>query len=325
MTKFFKTGLLLIMLSAFKFSVAQQQITVTGKVTDNKGVPLSGATVSVKGAATSTSTDDQGAYSIAVAGNGTLEVSFISYKMQDVKVGGRSVIDIVLEAAEAAMDEVVVVGYGTQKKVNLTGSVASISGERLENRSVPSVTQALQGTVANLNISTPNGAPGTKQNINIRGYTGLKIDDDGNKINTSASPLVVIDGIQGGDLSSINMNDVENISVLKDAASAAIYGSSAPYGVIIVTTKRGKKGKPVISYNNNFGFSSPTNLPHYVNSLEFAEAFNEVGANSNYTAKLFDDDVIQRIKDYQSGKLKDETIKNPSSDNWLGWNGERKQ
>lgn len=241
MTKIFKIGLLLIMLSAFKFSAAQQQITVTGKVTDNKGNPLSGATVSVKGAAASTSTDDQGAYSIAVAGNGTLEVSFISYKAQEVKVGGRSVIDIALEAAEAAMDEVVVVGYGTQKKVNMTGSVASISGERLENRSVPTVTQALQGTVANLNITTPNGAPGTKQNINIRGYTGLQIDENGNKSNVSASPLVVIDGIQGGDLSTINMNDVENISVLKDAASAAIYGSSAPYGVIIVTTKKERK------------------------------------------------------------------------------------
>jgi TonB-linked SusC/RagA family outer membrane protein len=116
------------------------------------------------------------------------------------------------------------------------------------------------------------------------------------------------------------VNDVESISILKDAASAAIYGSSAPYGVIIITTKKGRSGKPVITYNNNFGFSRAINLPDYVNSLDFAEAFNEVGANSNYTAKLFNDDVIARIKDYQAGKIKDETIKNPSSDDWLSWN-----
>src|SRR5690606_4632051 len=105
------------------------------------------------------------------------------------------------------------------------------------------------------------------------------------------------------------------------AASAAIYGSSAPFGVIIITTKKGKAGKPLITYNNNFGFSAPTNLPQYVNSLDFALAFNEVGENSFYTAELFTSDVIQRIKDYQAGTLTEETIKNPSSDNWLGWNG----
>lgn len=300
-------------------SVADELIK--GKVTDSSGNPLEGVTVLVKGSQKATTTDAGGNFSIEAPANASLIISYTGFDTKEIKTGTGKFVNIQLVQSNSKLEEVVVVGYGTQKKVNLTGAVASIGGERLENRSVPTITQALQGTVANLNITTSNGAPGTKQNINIRGYTGLRVNDDGSKSTVSASPLIVIDGVQGGDLSTINMNDVENISVLKDAASAAIYGSSAPYGVIIVTTKKGKKGKPLISYNNNFGFSSPTNLPHYVNSLEFAEAFNEVAANSNYSAVLFNEDVIQRIKDYQAGKIKDETIKNPSSDSWLGWNG----
>lgn len=298
----------------------QQQKKLSGIIKDADG-PIPGAAISVKGTTNASMSDENGKYTLSNIPDGaTLVVSYVGYVTKEIKYAGQSTLDIILETNATELDEVVVVGYGTQKKVNLTGAVASIAGERLENRSVPTLTQALQGTVANLNISTSNGAPGTKQNINIRGYTGINIDDNGTKSNVSGSPLVVIDGIQGGDLSSINMNDVESISVLKDAASAAIYGSSAPFGVIIVTTKKGRTGKPVITYNNNFGFSQPTNLPHYVNSLDFAQAFNEVGKNSNYTAKLFDDDVIQRIKDYQDGKIKDETIKHPSQDNWLSWN-----
>ena len=299
---------------------SQQTSSISGTVTDISGEAIPGVTVVTKQAKSGAITDLNGKYTIQADRNDVLVFSFIGFKTQEVPVGNKTVIDISLEEGTALLDEVVVVGYGTLKKVNLTGAVEQISGERLENRAVKTITQALQGTVANLNISTPNGAPGTAQNINIRGYTGIQIDADGNRINLASGPLLVIDGIQGGDLSSINMNDVESISVLKDAASAAIYGSSAPYGVIIVTTKKGRTGKPTITYNNNFGFSRAINLPHYVNSLDFAEAFNEVGTNSNYTAKLFNDDVIQRIKDYQDGKMKDETIKNPGSDDWLSWN-----
>ena len=289
-----------------------QNIGISGRVTDETDEALVGVNVRVKGTTTGTSTDIHGEYALNVPdSDATLVFSYIGFVTQEVVVGNRQTIHVVLVEDMAVLDEVVVVGYGTQKKVNLTGAVEQISGERLENRSVPTLTQALQGTVANLNISTSNGAPGTAQSINIRGYTGL---------NAMGSPLVVIDGVQGGSISNINMNDVESISVLKDAASAAIYGSSAPYGVLIVTTKRGRAGKPLISYNNNFGLSQPVNLPSYVNSLEFAEAFNEVGENSKFTAKLFNDDVIQRIKDYQAGKITDQTIKSPASDDWYSWN-----
>lgn len=298
-----------------------QSKTVSGIVTDKNNEPLIGVSVSVKGTTTGIITGLDGEYSLQVPDSRSVLVfSFLGYQKREITVGNQTTINVTLSEDTELLDEVVVVGYGVQKKANLTGAVASIGGEKLENRSVPTLTQALQGTVANLNISSTSGAPGTKQNINIRGYTGIEIDDNGNRNNISGSPLVVIDGVQGGDLSMINMNDVENISILKDAASAAIYGSSAPFGVIIVTTKKGRSGKPVITYNNNFGFSQPTNLPKYTNSLDFANAFNEVGENSNYTAKLFGDDVIQRIKDYQAGTFKDETIKDPDADSWVGWN-----
>ncbi|MFB2120940.1 SusC/RagA family TonB-linked outer membrane protein [Parapedobacter sp. 2B3] len=297
------------------------QMRVSGTVTNTHGNPLAGISVREEGTNNGTVTSENGAFSLTLTQSpATLVFTSIGYVSQE-QPAQSAPMNIVLEDDLGSIDEVVVVGYATQKKANLTGAVASISGERLENRSVPTLTQALQGTVANLNISTPNGAPGTRQNVNIRGFTGINIDDNGNRSNVSGAPLIVIDGVQGGDLSTINMNDVESVSVLKDAASAAIYGSSAPFGVIIITTKKGKAGKPLITYNNNFGFSAPTNLPQYVNSLDFALAFNEVGENSFYTAELFTSDVIQRIKDYQAGTLTEETIKNPSSDNWLGWNG----
>ena len=298
-----------------------QGITITGTVTDYAGETLPGVNVVVKGTLTGAVTEVNGKYSITIPNNDAILVfSFVGYLSQEIAVADRQVIDITLIEGVSQIEEVVVIGYGTVKKTNLTGAVGYVDSKQLENRSVPSLTQALQGKVAGLNISTSNGVPGTAQNINLRGYTGLNIDENGNRSNTMNGPLVVIDGVQGGNLSNVEMNDVESISFLKDAASAAIYGSSAPYGVIIVTTKRGQAGKPKINYNNNFGFSQPINLPTYVNSLDFANAWNEVGENSNYTAKLYNDDVIQRIIDYQAGRITDETIKDPSNDDWYSWN-----
>ena len=262
--------------------------------------------------ATGTSTDGNGAFSLDVAdGNAVLVFSYIGFTTQEIALNNRRSLTVVLSESSFQIDEVVVVAYGAQKRANLTGAVEKIGGERLENRAVQNITQALQGTIANLNVSTSNGAPGSTQSINIRGYAGL---------GSTRSPLVVIDGIQGGDLNNINMNDVESITVLKDAASSAIYGSSAPYGVIIVTTKKGRSGKTTITYNNNFGYSQPINLPHYVNSLEFAGAFNEAAANA-FVALPFDDGTIDRIKQYMAGTLKDETMRNPTQDDWLTFSG----
>lgn len=297
---------------------------ITGKVKDNNGEVLLGVSILIKGTSQGTVTDIDGNYSIEVPGDqAVLVFNYLGYKTKEVAVSGKTKLDVVLMEDTQMLEEVVIVGYGSMKKENLTGAVAQLKGEALESRPVTNITQALQGTVANLNItSSGGGAPGDKPSINIRGYTGFGLDSDGKMESKSQSPLVIIDGIQGGDLNSVNMEDVESISVLKDAASTAIYGSSAPYGVIIINTKKGKKGsKASITYNNNFGFAQPINLPKMLNSLDFANIYNEAADNAGI-ARPFTDENIQRIKDYQAGTMKDETIANPSgADDWLTWTG----
>ena len=294
-----------------------QGITVNGIVSDaSDGSTLPGVTVVVKGTSQGTIANANGAYTITVPDeNSVLVFSFLGYAAQEILVGTQRTINLTMFEDAQALDEVVVVGYGTIRRSHLTGAVEHVDGRLLENRSVPTMTQALQGRVAGVNISTSNGAPGTDQNVNIRGYTGLSGIGSGNM----AGPLIVIDGVQGGNLSNIDMNDVESLSFLKDAASAAIYGSSAPYGVIIVTTKRGRQGKPIINYNNNFGFSHAINLPKYANSLDFANAFNEVAANSGWSSPKYSDEVIGRIKDYQAGRLTEQTLKDPNADSYYSW------
>lgn len=296
---------------------------IKGKVTDANGEPVIGATIMEQGTLNGTITDIDGTFTLDAVVGGLLEVSYIGYKSEVLPVASGKALSVTLKEDTKMLEEVVVVGYGAMKKENLTGSVAQISGKALESRPVTNLSQALQGTVANLNISSSGGgAPGSTQNINIRGYTGFGVDGNGNMTSTSASPLIVIDGVQGGDINSINMEDVESISVLKDAASTAIYGSSAPYGVIIINTKKGKRNsKATITYNNNFGMAQPINLPKMLNSLEFANLYNEAADNAGI-ARPFTDENIQRIKDYQAGILKDETIRDPSgADSWLTWTG----
>ncbi|MDR0994669.1 MAG: TonB-dependent receptor, partial [Tannerella sp.] len=296
---------------------AQNDLTVKGLVLDaSTRDPLGGVSILNARAGTGTITDMDGKFTLHVSSkNAELKFSYLGYVSRVLRADQASGTILMQEDTEQ-LQEVVVVGYGTQKRVNLTGSVAQLDGKRLENRSVTNLSQALQGTVANLNISSSSGVPGSTQNINIRGYTGIQSDGK----TSSGAPLVVVDGVQGGSLDDINMNDVENISVLKDAASAAIYGSSAPFGVIIVTTKKGRADqKPTITYNNNFGFSQPTNLPHYVNSLDFAYAMNEASENS-HISPLYDNATIEKIKQYQAGQLTEQTAKDPQKNDWLSWN-----
>jgi TonB-linked SusC/RagA family outer membrane protein len=287
------------------FSLYAQR-TVSGTVTDVNDEPISGVSVSVKGTSVGTVSGVNGTYQLNVEENTTIMFSYVGYITQEIKVTSQTEISVKLLDASQSLEEVVVVGYGTQKKVNLTGAVAQIGGEVLENRAVTHVSQALQGQVANLNITpTSNGGrPDATQSINIRGYTGF---------GSTGSPLVVIDGIQGGDINNVNMSDVASISVLKDAASAAIYGSSAPYGVILITTKRGKAGqKPTITYNNNFGWAQPIHLPETMNSLEFTDFFNGAADNSG-SAHTISDHKLQRIKDYMAGIINEESEPDPAN------------
>ncbi|MGM9811860.1 MAG: TonB-dependent receptor [Muribaculaceae bacterium] len=287
--------------------------TVRGRVTGTNGEPLVGVSVIVMGKNTGVITDVDGNYTIAADNGEQIQFSYVGYTPRRAKVSDKATLDVTLKEDPKALDEVVVVGYGTQKKINLTGAVATVSGKSLENRPVTKIAEALQGTVANLNISSSNGgAPGSTQHVDVRGYSGL---------GTTSTPLVVVDGVQGASLDYINPDDVESISVLKDAASAAIYGSSAPFGVIIITTKQGKNdAKARVTYSNNFGFAKPINLPKMANSLDFANIYNEAADNAGI-ARPFTEENIQRIKDYQAGVMTDETIAAPGKDEWYTWTG----
>ena len=295
------------------FSFGQNTITVSGIVTGANGVPLEGAFVTEVGAPSNgAATSADGSYSLTVEEGASIIVEFIGYTSQTHRVTGGT-LNVQLVPGESEMDEVVVVGYASQRKVNLTGAVTSIDAKVLEDRPMSRLSQGLQGAVANLNIMTQygGGAPNATQSFNIRGYTGL---------GSSGSPLIVIDGVQGGDINALNPNDIENISVVKDAAAAAIYGSSAPYGVIIITTKKGRAGKPTITYNNTFTVNTPMGMPDMLNSVDFARVYNEAGINAGRGEYgYFSAESIQRMIDFQNGVITTETEKSPNADRWNGW------
>lgn len=233
--------------------IAPLLFQVTGTVLDETGQSLPGVNVIEKGTTSGAVSDADGKYSLEVFNeNAILVFSFIGYQTQEVPVNGRAVIDLTLDPDIKSLDEVVVVGYGTQKKVNLTGSVDQISGDEIRDRPQTNISSMLQGAMPNLNIRMASGTPGQMGSLNIRGVTSISR----NTARTGA-PLVLIDGIPGT-LDRLNPEEVQSISVLKDAASAAIYGARGAFGVVLITTKNGESGKTVIRYNNSFGFSTPT-------------------------------------------------------------------
>ncbi|TQM52004.1 TonB-linked SusC/RagA family outer membrane protein [Arcticibacter tournemirensis] len=254
-------------------------ITVRGKVTDDKGEPLPGATIRVKGSNQATVSDINGVFNIAnVEDNAVLVITYTGFAQQEISVNGRAEISISLKEDLQALSEVVVVGYGTQKKVNVTGAVSSIKGEDIQNRPVRNVTSALQGQMAGVTIVSSTAVPGNNStSIRIRGEGTLN----------DANPLVVIDGVPGGNMNILNPDDIESVSVLKDAASSSIYGVRGGNGVILVTTKKGAGDQPNIGYSNYFGFQTPTALPKRIGSVEYMTMLNEarsnVGQNPTYT------------------------------------------
>lgn len=273
-----------------------KQYTATGRVVDKNGAPLPGATVTEKGTNNKTSTNLQGEFSLAVSSSkAILEISSLGYATSSASITGSNMTITMLET-QNEMEEVIVVGYGTQKKVNLTGAVSSIDSKELESRPVQNVGQALQGLAPGLNVQTSGlgGELNQTMNVNIRGTGTIGIG-------SSSSALVLIDGMEG-DLNAINPNDIENISILKDAAASSIYGSRAPFGVILITTKSGKQGKTIVNYNNNVRLSKPRGLPTMLDSKTFAYYFNEVKSNDGESA-VFGQDVLDRIIAYQNGEI----------------------
>ena len=255
-------------------------------MTDSAGEPLIGVSIVVKGTTIGTTTDLDGRFSLSTSMGSTLQVSYVGYTSQEVKVTSTSLLRIVMKEDMAQLEEVVVVGYGTQKKVNLTGSVASVTAEDLVNKPVMSTAQAIAGLAPGLSVITNSGRPGSGASVRIRG-TGT-FSSAGN------SPLVLIDGLSGS-MDDVDPNDIESISFLKDAASASIYGNRAANGVILIETKKGKEGKISISYNNSFGWQKATELPDFLPSWEYAEYYNLAMQNMGRQATYSTDD-IQKYK-----------------------------
>ncbi|HLT08284.1 MAG TPA: TonB-dependent receptor [Cyclobacteriaceae bacterium] len=252
--------------------VSKMDVTVRGTVTDASGQPLPGVTVSVPGTTIGTATDIDGKYAITVPEGSTLVFSFIGFESQTIAVGGRSVIDVTLAEDMASLDEIVVVGYGIQKKANLTGAVDQVTSEVFQNRPIPNVAQGLVGAVPNLNIRMLDGKPTQSPSFNIRGTTS---------IGQQGSALVLIDGVEG-DPRMLNPNDIESISVLKDASSASIYGARAAFGVVLITTKSASQGKTSITYSNNFSIKSPTTVPDNITeSYPWAQGFSDAWSRWN--------------------------------------------
>lgn len=248
--------------------------TVRGRVHDEKGEPLPGVTILLKGTQLGTTSNSDGSFVIDVDGeNIVLIFSFVGYLSQEIPVGNRTNLEVSLEVDNKTLEELVVVGYGTQQKKDLTGAVSMIQGEEIAARKTTQISQALQGSIPGVMVTRNNNAPGSTAQIRIRGIT--TITDAG------ANPLIILDGVPIDDINYINPNDVESISVLKDAASASIYGARAAAGVILVTTKRAKSGKISLDYTAEYGIETPTRLPQYVDVKRYMQLANELRWNDN--------------------------------------------
>jgi TonB-dependent starch-binding outer membrane protein SusC len=314
---FRKVASVLLLLLGFLTAQAQDR-TVTGKITDQNGMDMPGVNVVIKGTTKGTTTNISGVYSLEASQDDILVISFIGYTTQERRVGTATSIDVVLEEDVATLQEVVVVGYGTQKKSDLTGAVSSVDGEKIRNSVTASVDQALQGRVAGVQVTQNSGQPGGAVSIRIRGTTSLT---------QSSEPLYVIDGIQvGGNaggiagfdwqggaggqqagatnpLAAINPNDIESIEVLKDASATAIFGSRGAAGVVIITTKRGKKGIPLLTYNGFYSIQDVYKTFDMMNLQEYAAYNNEVAdevSSITPNERFADPTLLGRGTDWQA-------------------------
>lgn len=262
-----------------KMAIIQaKEITISGKVTDAQG-PLTGVTVKVKGTQTGAVTDVNGRFTIRVQDeNAVLVFSYTGYQTIERKIEGRTEIDVVLQQTQKDLDEVVVVAYGTQKKVNLTGSVSSVTAKDIDSRPFTQASQALAGVASGVTVTQGTGRPGNDgASLRIRGI--------GTFSGAGNNPLVLVDGLAAS-INDVDPNNIESISVLKDAASASIYGTRAANGVILIETKKGKKGQTQIGYNNYFGWQRPTQLPNFVSSDVYAEMKNIASPNTYTQAEI---------------------------------------
>ena len=291
-----------------------KDITVTGKVLNSLGEPLSGVSVQLKNTTLGTTTNDKGEFELKVPENAVLIFSFVGYANQEIALDGRTSVSLTLTAIDNSMNEVVVVGYGAQKKINVTGAVDQVSGKELAKRPIANLFQGLQGLSPGLNISYAGGRPGSTPSINVRGVTTLT--------GGGASPLIVIDGIASvtEDILRLNPSDIASITVLRDAASAAIYGARAAFGVVLITTKQGVSGgKQRISYNNYFSWSRRTVLPDMVTDPYIYSRVLETSTdNTPWDYVNYSDYEYQWAKDRSENPSVEDTRIDPTDPNkWI--------
>lgn len=267
-------------------TVQQQKQSVSGTIKDPAGEPVIGASILEKGTTNGTITDFDGNFTLNVAPGATLTISYIGYKNQEVKVTPGKVLNIILQEDTETLDEVVVVGYGVQKKSDVTGSVTSVPKDRLGKIPVANVLQAVQGAAAGITITQSSSAPGDEPTALVRGK---------NSINASTGPYIVVDGVpfskSGGTLNDINPNDIESMEILKDASATAIYGTNGANGVILITTKRGKSGKPTIRYNGYVGFDQIAHKLKVRSGEELIQVYKDYRAQNPNDGAMFNENV----------------------------------
>lgn len=294
-------GVAFIALAFIAFAAVAQggNFTVSGVVTGDDEEPLIGVSVVANGSKNGVTTDIDGKYTISLPKASTLTFSYVGFEPKSIKVAGTQTLDVVMKPSAESLNDVVVVGYGTQRKANLTGAVQNVTSKELVLRAVGPGTHALQGMVPGLSASVTSGGPGDDGAI-------MKIRGNGS-LNSSTTPLVLIDGVQG-DLNRIDVNSIESITVLKDAASASIYGARAANGVILVTTKRGEEGRPKVSFNGYVGWNKLTAIPKAVDTYVYLEKLNEANHNlldadpfnnPNPANDLYTQDIIDLYKNHQ--------------------------
>ena len=292
-------------------NATQQTKKVDGVIIDNFGETIIGANVIEKGTLNGVITDIDGKFSLNVANDAILQISYIGCLTQEISVEGRSSINITLKEDNKQLDELIVVGYGTQKKENLTGAVSQINSEALENRAITNLSQGLQGAVPNLNVSFNGGDPNKEATLDIRGLGSISGE--------GSSPLVLVDGVQMN-MNMVSPEDVASVTVLKDAASAAIYGARGAFGVILITTKTGKKGtKPLIQYSGSMQLNTQTYLPDMLSTADYMLASNESAFNKNGKNK-YSDQQVQWVQDYAKDPVNN-PIYHVMDNGKIFWNG----
>lgn len=296
-----RLGLLILLLM---FTAAMNaQITVTGKVSDANG-PIPGANVVLKGTSNGTNTNFDGDYSIAnVPSNGVLVVSYIGYTSQEVAINGKTQINFTLENSTNTLDEVVIVGYGSMSRSNVTGAISSISTEELQRSPVPNVVEALRGQVAGLRITRGNGQPGSGVSFTVRGTNSL--GEGSGSMGEANQPIIVVDGVplSGGNLSELNSDDIESVNILKDAAAASIYGSSGSNGVILITTKSGKSGRPTITVKASTSINEVGHRVNIMNADQYVKyLFDAEISNGNLNPTIDGLVDLNERNNYVAGK-----------------------